>query len=241
MAAPTDIIVIPHLSPRIIKIRAPITTISIQDLTDQIKTWEDEPANLSYPNLVLTSGKESLGGGVSVGITAELQNAKVMFEARTESDAEGTYTGPDYPDSSNTILIDDNALFTYAINPGDSVINMTTGAVATILSIDSPTQITHEPLDDGDVNYWSYGDEYKIWNKIQCEINGGNLVAVDDNGDDISPLFVLRLHLLLFKNSKIFSSRHLKEPFGLMLPMEHLEPHSRLVRLDNQSIIWQMP
>lgn len=179
----TTIQVIPHLSPRIIKILAPVTIISVQELTDQIKDWEDEPSNLSYPVLVKTSGKESLGGGVSVGITAELQNAKVMFEARTGSDAHGTITSGD---NSNTILIDDNANFSN-INPGDSIVNWDTGAVATILSVDSTTQVTHEPLGDGIVNTWIYGDQYKIWNKIQCEINGGNLVAVDTNGDDISP------------------------------------------------------
>ena len=179
-----DIIVLPYLSPRVIKIRAPLTTISIQDLTDQIKDWEDEPSNLSYPVLVKTSGKEDLGGGVAVGITAELQNAKVMFEARTESDAIGTYTAGD---PSNTILTDDNAVFTYIILPGDTIINMVTGAVATILSIDSATQITHEPLDDGTDNFWSYGDDYKIWNKIECEIIGGNLVAVDADGNSTSP------------------------------------------------------
>jgi len=180
----TLIKVIPHLNPRIIKILAPITTISVQDLTNQIKDWEDESSNLSYPVLISTSGKESLGGGTSVGITAELQNAQIMFEARTESDAEGTITDSS---NSNSILTDDNAVFTYIISPGDSVFNMVTGAVATILSIDSATQITHEPLDDGTVNTWTYGDDYKIWNKIQCEINGGNLVAVDTDGNDISP------------------------------------------------------
>jgi hypothetical protein len=156
-------------------------------LTNAIKDWEDEPSNLSYPTLVSTTGKENLGDSVSVGITAELQNAQVMFEARTESDTAGTYTASDYPDQSNRILIDDNANFTYIISSGDTVINMVTGAVATILTIDSPTQITHEPLDDGTTNFWSYGDDYKIWNKIECEISGGNLVAIDANGGNISP------------------------------------------------------
>ncbi len=173
--------VLPHLSPRIIKILDPVTVISVQDLTNQIKDWEDEPSNLSYPVLVSTAGKESLGGGISVGITAELQNAHVMFEARTESDVVGVYTGS----GSNTVLVDDNAAFGY-LNPGDTVINMVTGAVATIISIDSGNSLTHEPLDDGSTNTWSYGDDYKIWNKIQCEINGGNLVAVDNSGIEIS-------------------------------------------------------
>ncbi len=80
------IIVYPYLSPRIIEIQAPTTEISIQSLTDQIKDWEDEPSNLTYPILVKTFGKQTLGGGVSVGITAELQNAKISFQARAGPD-----------------------------------------------------------------------------------------------------------------------------------------------------------
>lgn len=72
----------PSTSPRIITILQPLTTISVQDLTDQIKDWEDEPADLSYPILVLTFGKQALGGGAFVGITAVLQNAQIAFEAR---------------------------------------------------------------------------------------------------------------------------------------------------------------
>lgn len=71
-----------YTSPRIITIQAPVTDITIQDLTDQIKDIEDEPAHLAFPILVRTFGKESLGGGAFVGITAVLQNAQVAFEAR---------------------------------------------------------------------------------------------------------------------------------------------------------------
>jgi hypothetical protein len=38
--------------------------------------------NLSYARLIDAAGKEPLGGGVSVGVTATLQNAVVAFEAR---------------------------------------------------------------------------------------------------------------------------------------------------------------
>ena len=176
--------VITHTSPRLIKIPAPTTTVSIQDLTDAIKDWEDEPANLSYPQLVKTSGKEDLGGGVFVGLTAELQDAQVYFEARTESDSVGTITTSD---TIGTTLIDSAATFiTDGINPGDTILNMTDGSAATVLTIDSETQITHFPLDDGTDNDWDFGDSYKIWNKVECEINGGNLVAVDSLGTTIS-------------------------------------------------------
>ena len=72
----------PYVSPRVITVMAPLVDISIQDLSDQIKDWEDEPSNLSFARLIKTFGKQALGGGAYVGITAELQNAKIAFEAR---------------------------------------------------------------------------------------------------------------------------------------------------------------
>jgi len=176
--------VITHTSPRLIKIPAPLTIVSIQDLSNAIKNWEDEPANLAYPKLIDTTGKEDLGGGILVGLTAELQDAQVYFEARTESDSSGTVTTLD---TNGTTLIDSAATFiTDGIYSGDTILNMTDGSAATVLTIDSETQITHFPLDDGTDNDWDFGDSYKIWNKVECEINGGNLVAVDNVGTTIS-------------------------------------------------------
>jgi hypothetical protein len=173
-----------HTSPRLIKIPAPTTTVSVQDLSDAIKDWEDEPANLSYQRLVSTSGKEDLGGGVTVGITAELQNAQVYFEARTTSDSSGTVTTPD---TNGTTLIDSAATFiTDGIIGGDTILNTTDGSVATVVTVDSETQITCFKLNDGTDDDFDASDAYKIWNKVQCEINGGNLVAIDPNGSTIS-------------------------------------------------------
>ena len=76
----------PYVSPRVITVLAPIIEISVQDLSDQIKDWEDEPSSLSFPFLIKTFGKQALGGGAYVGITAELQNAKIAFEARGAPD-----------------------------------------------------------------------------------------------------------------------------------------------------------
>jgi len=175
----------PNVSPRIVLVRAPLTTISIQQLHDQIRDWEDEPPNLAYPAMVQTSGKEALGGGVTVGLTAELQNAVVAFEGRTTSDSAGTAT---IGNSVGRILIDSAATFIAdGIIAGDSVFNTTDGSVTSVISVDSETQITHYPLADGTDNDWDIGDAYKIWNKIQCEVNGGNLVAVDNLGANISP------------------------------------------------------
>ena len=73
-------------SPRIITVGSPSTEITIQDLLDTLREREDELNNgVEFKHLINAAGKEDLGGGVSVGITATLQNAKLAFEARDTS------------------------------------------------------------------------------------------------------------------------------------------------------------
>lgn len=126
-----------YANPRIITITAPITEISIQDLTDQIKDTEDELANLAFPILVKTFGKQVLGGGVYVGITAELQNAKVAFEARDGTDvppevlctisggnlvaidANGAPMNPIHPTAYTQVVIAQSSSATIATPPSD--------------------------------------------------------------------------------------------------------------------------
>jgi len=59
--------------------------------------------HLGYPRLIDAAGKEPLGGGVSVGITATLQNAVVAFEGRP---------GPDWVlctiSGGNLVAVDEN-------------------------------------------------------------------------------------------------------------------------------------
>lgn len=177
----------PNLSPRIITVDAPDTTISVQELTNLIKGWEDEPPNLSYPILVETSGKEALGGGVLVGITAELQNAVIGFEPRTTSISSGSATSANV---EGTILIDTGATFqTDGVSAGDIIINFDDQSLATVLRVDSETRITHYPLADGSANDWSIADGYKIWTEVQCDVSGGNLVSVDGDGNSIDAIF----------------------------------------------------
>ena len=129
--------VYPYLSPRVIEVLAPLTEISLQDLTNQIKDWEDEPSNLTYPILVKTFGKQALGGGVQVGITAELQNAKISFTARTGTDnppevlctvsggnlvaldANGASMTPIYPTAYTQVVISQSSSATIATPPSD--------------------------------------------------------------------------------------------------------------------------
>jgi hypothetical protein len=79
------ILVDPIASPRIITVLTPDTSITIQELVDQVRAWESEIGNLDYDKLLNAAGKENLGGGVQVGVTVTLQNALLAFEARPPS------------------------------------------------------------------------------------------------------------------------------------------------------------
>lgn len=110
MTIRNDLAVDWEISPRIITVLAPSTEITMQDLVDTCRILESDSNTIDNLHLLDAAGKENLGGGVKVGITVTLNNAKVAFEARS---------GPTYE---------------------------------------------------------------------QCNISGGNLVAIDDVGADISPI-----------------------------------------------------
>jgi hypothetical protein len=82
MTVRNDLSVDWDVSPRIITVASPSTEITIQDLHDTLRDIEDRPDDLTYDYLVDSAGKEPLGGGVYVGITMTLNNAKLAFEAR---------------------------------------------------------------------------------------------------------------------------------------------------------------
>lgn len=72
---------------KIITVEAPQTTLTIQDLHDDIRLFEQLSQNLEEGQIANASGKQSLGGGVQVGITLELiNNWRLAFEARSGPD-----------------------------------------------------------------------------------------------------------------------------------------------------------
>lgn len=174
----------PHLSPRVIEVDSPTTNISIQELVDLIRAWEDKVIGLNYPFLIDAAGKEELGGGVRVGITATLQNAIIAFAMQGGVDSSGTVTTAD---TTGRVLTDSAGTFiSDGILAGDTVLNVTDQSITSIQSVDSETQVTTFGLQSGSDNQFNTSDSYKIWNKVQCEISGGNLVAVDENGVTMS-------------------------------------------------------
>lgn len=171
-------------SPRIIVVETPSTSLNMQDLVDTLREREQDLGALDDNHLLDASGKEELGGGVKVGITVSLNNARIQFKERTQSIADG------YADSVGTThLIDNDGYFiTAGVQPGATIINFDGKSLATVIQVVSEFDILHTTLNYGAVNSWIIGDEYRIWNKIQCDVEGGNLVALDSDGYNISPI-----------------------------------------------------
>jgi hypothetical protein len=187
MAVRNDIIVDFLKSPRIIRIPNTSDEVTQQDLYDTLRSLEDDPGNMSYNHLIDSAGKEELGGGVLVGITNELQNAILFFVPDLAVIESGTVTTGD---ATGVTLTDTAATFiTNGVTSGAMVVNFTDQSIASVISIDSETQLTCEPLDGGSDNGFDSGDTYKVWNVIQKDVTGGNLVALNEAGDaQISPI-----------------------------------------------------
>ena len=74
---------------KIIQVDLPDTEVTIQQLINAVRDWEDELSNMETGKVADASGKEDLGGGLQVGITLKLLNWRVKFADRS---------GPDYID-----------------------------------------------------------------------------------------------------------------------------------------------
>jgi len=125
----------PSVSPRIITIpEADGDSITIQSLVNQIRAWEDNQANLSYIKLLSATGKDDLGGGALVGITAKLENAKVKFAQRASLVTCSIYGG-------NLVAIDANG---YSMFPIEASTNVT----VQLAQSSSPTLLQSDVIDN---------------------------------------------------------------------------------------------
>jgi hypothetical protein len=186
MVVRTDIAVWWNLSPRIILVEADSVEITIQDLYDTCRDLEDNVANMDNPFLISAGGKEALGGQVFVGITATLQNAQVAFEQRTTAVSDGSATST----TDDTILTDLGADFVAdGVVRGSIVHNHTDGSSASVMIVDSPTSLRVSTLTGGLDDTFESGDLYDIFLTVQCNIAGGNLVALDSVGANLDPVF----------------------------------------------------
>ena len=74
---------------KVITVEKPQRELTIQDLHDDIRLFEEKNHNLEVAQIVNASGKQDLGGGILVGITLELINDwRLAFEARTDQEVE---------------------------------------------------------------------------------------------------------------------------------------------------------
>ena len=182
--------VYPYLSPRIVEILAPATEITVQELVNLIRDWEDSEEGMPFDYIISAAGKEDLGGGVTVGITATLNNAKIMFTGRTTPIDDGIGRTCDLTDSlGRTLYVDDADFISAGVVPGDTVFNATTNEMATIYEVTDQYTLQHLDLSGAGGLGWTSGDEYIVYHNAQCSISGGNLVAVDEVGDPISSVF----------------------------------------------------
>jgi hypothetical protein len=181
-------------SPRIIEVASPSVDLTMQDLHDTCRSDTLQPGegddtldNMDDDFIIDSAGKEDLGGGVLVGITSTLQNAQVAFESRLTPIQTGTITNPD---AGGTLFEDSAALLiTNGVKRGDVLINFDDESITEFLEVLTETTGITRVLRAGTANDYGNTDAYKIWPVIQCELEGGNLVANDDAGDPLSAIF----------------------------------------------------
>lgn len=113
MTIRTDVTIDWSVSPRIITVASPSTEITIQDLYDTCMDLEAKSNAMDDNHIIDAAGKEQLGGGTAVGLTATLLNALLAFQARS---------GPSYEqclvNGGNLVALESD-LFTYATTPID--------------------------------------------------------------------------------------------------------------------------
>ncbi|KKP72460.1 MAG: hypothetical protein UR68_C0015G0021 [Candidatus Roizmanbacteria bacterium GW2011_GWA2_35_19] len=72
---------------RIIQVDSPQVLVEVQDLINQIRSYEEQLTNMDYGTIANAYGKQPLGGGSFIGITLELiNNWRLAFEARSGSE-----------------------------------------------------------------------------------------------------------------------------------------------------------
>ncbi|MCD6436633.1 MAG: right-handed parallel beta-helix repeat-containing protein [Clostridiales bacterium] len=126
---------------KIILITSPQTVVTIQELLNEIRKYEDEWYAMDAPALAKASGKEDLGGGVLVGITLELLDGwRVKFEDRCELVCnDPSYTGDSFVQCSITggNIVTTNEYNNTAVAPsGCTQVIITSSSSATIAELE---------------------------------------------------------------------------------------------------------
>ncbi len=159
MAIRNDVTVDWDVSPRLLTVAAPSTEITVQDIVDTCRQFEDSPRGLSELYLIDAAGKEPLGGTVYVGITATLNNAYIAFEARpgpswvlciisggniVAIDAIGADLDPRYPTAYTTVdrtasssaTLQEQSLLEHSSFNGKVAVDLVNGYAGTDTNVD---------------------------------------------------------------------------------------------------------
>ena len=144
---------------QIIEVPIPDTTLDLQYLVDQTRDTEDElHPGLAYSKIMDAFGKQSLGGGVFVGITVVLlDNWKIRFEARTEPTSVIVSGGNLIAESGNPIAPSDNVTVSIAQSTSPSIATPADNVnLKYLIASLAGAEGMHKML--GDVFYWDpYG------------------------------------------------------------------------------------
>ena len=190
MAVRTDIDMTYATNPRVLEVRVGSSEMLMQDYIETLRKQEDTFRGMTEARLTDAAGKEDLGDGVSVGITVSAQDLLLAFAPQTTPAISSTVdSSPVSPITSRQIMIDASVDFVAAgVVRGSLLINFTDQSIADVVAVDSATQLQTRLLTQGIGNTYDASDVYKIWNIVQCNAKGGNLVAVDDLDAVISPI-----------------------------------------------------
>lgn len=175
-------------------IYVPAGDLNIQDLLNDIRQAEQSEVGILYPQIATASGKETLGGGVSIGMTLNLINWQLKF--------------PDAPDMGYTVRIYGGNLVggvngnTIAYSDGVQVL-IVQSAASTIVTQSSGSGLSAEQdtLLRQAVNYATSASlnsanamtEAKLSRKMQTNkavISGDGLSVIIYEDDGVTPLWL---------------------------------------------------
>lgn len=102
-----------HPLDKIIEVKAPAIEISVQQLINAIRDWEDD--HLEWGQVAKATGKDPLGGGLYTAITLTLIDGwRLKFEDRAEPTTCRVYGG-------NLLAVDEAGNYIYPIAPATNV------------------------------------------------------------------------------------------------------------------------
>lgn len=132
---------------RIIEVEADAVKISVQELLNAIRDFEDDQANMDIPHIAEATGKADLGGGLQVGVTLKLLAWKLKFEARP-----GPETILCDVSGGNLVAVDESGVAVNPIEPAAYVTVTKTSSVAAALI----AEWTQEEKDKLPLVIWSH-------------------------------------------------------------------------------------